>query len=47
VTCLNYRGGVSISDCITNGEAMARTVSQYLACAAAKSTPGAGSAGID
>jgi oxygen-dependent protoporphyrinogen oxidase len=45
--CANYRGGVSISDCITNGEAMARSVSQYLAGAAAKSTRGAGSAGID
>jgi oxygen-dependent protoporphyrinogen oxidase len=45
--CANYRGGVSISDCITNGEAMARTVSEYLAGASAKSTRGAGAAGID
>ena len=45
--CANYRGGVSISDCITNGEAMAHTVSDYLAGARAKSPRGAGPAGID
>jgi oxygen-dependent protoporphyrinogen oxidase len=44
--CANYRAGVSISDCITNGEAMAHTVSEYLAGAGAKSTQGAASAGI-
>ena len=45
--CANYRGGVSISDCIMNGEAMAHTVSEYVAGANEKSTRGAGSAGID
>ena len=44
--CANYRGGVSISDCITNGEAMAVTVSAYLAGTSAKSSPGAGPTGI-
>jgi oxygen-dependent protoporphyrinogen oxidase len=45
--CANYRGGVSISDCITNGEGMARTVSKYLAGATTMSTRGAGPASID
>ncbi len=45
--CANYRGGVSIGDCIMNGEAMASTVSKYLAGATAKSPRGAGPAGID
>jgi protoporphyrinogen/coproporphyrinogen III oxidase len=45
--CANYRGGVSISDCITNGEATAQKVSEYLASAAAKSTADEHPVGID
>jgi len=44
--CANYRGGVSISDCITNGEAMALTVLEQLAGPDAKSAGGAGTTSI-
>lgn len=45
--CANYRGGVSISDCITNGEAMAHTVRDYLVGAATEPARGGGPGGID
>lgn len=34
--CANYRGGVAISDCITNGEATAHAVVEYMGTAAAR-----------